>query len=120
MTPADATDTAIVDAVNRHQRTDKGFGPALGPDAARVAIERFERVGYSVVQGVADWVFEPNDKEIQLETLSGWATAAREIGSVPLPDAVAWLTRRRALVTAGRSTIRVGHVDVFARPTGSR
>jgi hypothetical protein len=120
MTPADATDAAVVDAVNRHQRTNKGFGPALGPDAARVAVERFERVGYAVVQGMADWVFEPNDREIQLETLSGWATAARDIGSVALPDVVAWLTRRRALVTAGRSTIRVGHVDVFARPTVSR
>ena len=120
MTPADAGDATIVDAVNRHQRTDKGFGPALGPDAARVALERFERVGYAVVKGMADWVFEPGDREIQLETLTGWATAAREIGSVPLPDIVAWLTRRRALVAAGRSTIRVGHIDVFARPVVSR
>jgi hypothetical protein len=120
MTPTDAIDAAIVDAVNRHQRTDKGFGPALGPDAARIAVERFERVGYSVVQDVADWVFESHDREIQLETLTGWATAARGIGTVPLPDVIAWLTRRRAHVTAGRSAIRVGHIDVFARPTGSR
>ena len=75
--------------------------------------------GYSVVQGTADWVFRPNDREIQLETLSGWAAAAREIG-VALPDVVDWLTRRRDQVTAGRSTIRVGHVDFFATPTGSR
>jgi hypothetical protein len=120
MMPADAGDAAIVDAVNRHQRTDKGFGPALGPDAARVAVERFERVGYAVVKGMSDWMFEPGDREIQLESLTGWATAAREIGSVPLPDVVAWLTRRRALVAAGGSTIRVGHIDVFARPAVSR
>ena len=82
--------------------------------------QRFERVGYAVVQGVSDWVFGPADREIQLETLTGWATAAREIGTVPLPDVIGWLTRRRDLVTAGRSTIRVGHIDLFARPTGSR
>ena len=120
MTPADAMDGKIVAAVNAHQRTDKGFGPALGPAAAKSAVERFERVGYSVVQGAADWVFEPKDREIQLEMLSGWAAAAREIGDVPLPDIVGWLTRRRDLVAAGRSTIRVGHIDFFARPTGMR
>ncbi|AMN41427.1 hypothetical protein [Rhodoplanes sp. Z2-YC6860] len=120
MTPSDPGDGAIVAAVNQHQRTDKGFGPALGPDAAKLAPQRFERVGYAVVQGASDWVFGPNDREIQLETLTGWATAAREMGTVPLPEVVSWLTRRRDLVAAGRSTIRVGHIDLFARPTGSR
>lgn len=120
MTPSDPGDGGIIGAVNQHQRTDKGFGPALGPDAAKVAPQRFARVGYTVVQGASDWVFGPNDREIQLETLTGWATAAREIGTVPLPDVVSWLTRRRDLVAAGRSTIRVGHIDFFARPTGAR
>jgi hypothetical protein len=55
-----------------------------------------------------------------MQTLSGWAAAAREVGGLALADAVGWLTRRRDLVTAGRSTIRVGHVDLFARPTGTR
>ena len=35
--PADPFDRKIVAAVNAHQRTDKGFGPALGPDAAGAA-----------------------------------------------------------------------------------
>ena len=46
--------------------------------------------------------------------------AAREIGDVPLPDVIEWLTRRRDHVAAGRSSIRVGHVDLFATPTGNR
>ena len=33
MTPDDAVDKKIVAAMNKHQRTDKGFGPALGPEA---------------------------------------------------------------------------------------
>jgi hypothetical protein len=120
MTPDDAADKKIIAAVNRHQRTDKGFGPALGPDAAQKAIEQFERVGYAVVQGPSDWTFATVDREIQNEILSGWAAAAREIGDLPLPDVVDWLSRRRDLVTAGRSSIRVGHVDFFATPTGTR
>ncbi len=120
MTPADAADGKIAAAVNAHQRTDKGFGPALGPAAAKAAVERFERVGYSVEQGNADWIFEPKDRDIQIEMLSGWAAAAREMGDVPLPEVIGWLTRRRDLVAAGRSSIRVGHVDFFARPTATR
>jgi hypothetical protein len=120
MTPSDSLDEKIVAAVNRHQRTDKGFGPALGPTAARAAVERFESVGYAVVQGAADWNFGPQDRDIQNETLAGWATAAREIGDPPLSATIEWLTHRRELVTAGRSSIRVGHIDWFARPTETR
>jgi hypothetical protein len=120
MTPADTTDQKIVAAVNAHQRTDKGFGPALGSVAAQAAVEQFERVGYSVVQGQSDWVFAPRDRDIQLEVLSGWAAAARDIDQMPLSDIAGWLTRRRDLVAAGRSSISVGHVDFFARPTGTR
>lgn len=120
MTPADSEDRKIIAAVNAHQRTDKGFGPALGPAAAKAAVAMFERVGYSVVQGAADWAFEPDDRDIQIEMLSGWAAAAREMGNLPLPDVMGWLTRRRDLVAAGRSSIRVGHVDFFARPIATR
>lgn len=118
--PDDTADAAVIKAVNTHQRTDKGFGPALGPAAAQIAIERFGKVGYSVVQGEADWLFGDIDREIQIETLSGWASAAREIGGLTLADVAGWLTRRRDHVSAGRSAIRVGHIDLFARPAVMR
>ena len=54
----------------RHQRTDKGFGPALGPVGAAAAISRFEALGYSVVQGTSDWVIGTADQEIQNELLA--------------------------------------------------
>jgi hypothetical protein len=115
MSPADAGDLAVIAAVNEHQRTDKGFGPALGPAAAQAAIDEFQRVGYSVEHGEADWVFGPSDKEIQVETITGWASAAREIGESAL-DVAGWLSRRHELIEAGRSTVRVGHLDLFAKP----
>jgi hypothetical protein len=118
--PADPFDGAIVAAINAHQRTDKGFGPALGPTAASFAIARFEKLGYSVVHGESDWVIGTDDRDMQIDILAGWASAARELGNLPLADTVAWLTRRRDVVNAGRSSIRVGHVDVFAKPTGTR
>jgi len=120
LTPPDPNDATIVDAFNAHQRTDKGFGPALGPKAAGEAIARFTRVGYLVDRQPADWVFAPRDREMQNELLAGLAAAAREIGTPGLADIVQWLTRRRDLVAAGRASMRVGHIDLFARPTEMR
>jgi hypothetical protein len=120
LAPSDPLDRRVIDAVNRHQRTDKGFGPALGPSAAQSAIAAFESVGYTVAHGLADWDFGPLDREIQTEVLSGWAAAAREIGDPPLPEIFDWLKRRRELIAAGRLSVRIGHVDLLARPSGAR
>jgi hypothetical protein len=120
LTPQDPGDAAIIAAFNAHQRTDKGFGPALGPKAAAEAIVRFTTVGYFVDRQPADWVLAPQDRAIQNDLLAGFAYAAREIGAPHLDEIVAWLTRRRDLVAAGRSAMRVGHIDLFARPTEMR
>lgn len=118
--PADTSDAAMVAALNVHQRGDKGFGPALGPAAAAAAIARFSALGYAVIEGVADWVIGPAEHEIQNALLAGCAGAAREFGAPEFDEIAAWLTRRRELVAAGRSSMRVGHVDFFARPTAMR
>jgi hypothetical protein len=118
--PADRFDDAILTAVNRHQLTDKGFGPSLGPAAAGDAIAQLRRLDYAVTQGKSDWVLDPRDVEMQIEIVSGWAAAARELDELSLPDIADWLARRRELIDAGRSSIRVGHVDFFAQPAASR
>ncbi len=118
--PSHQRDAAIIAAVNKHQRGNKGFGPALGPEAAKACIARFEQLGCSVVHGASDWAAGPTEREFQIEIFSGWASAARDTGDLPLPDIVEWLTFRRDQVAAGRSSLRVGHVDIFARPTGTR
>ena len=119
LTPGTRHDAAVIAAVNRHQRSDKGFGPALGPDAAQTAPERFRRAGFAVVEGRSDWSLGADDGEIQMEMLGGWAGAAGEVGVAPsILDE--WLRERRDHVTASRSRMRVGHIDFFASPTGRR
>jgi hypothetical protein len=120
LTPQDPGDAAIVAAVNAHQRTDKGFGPALGPTAGAAAIARFTAVGYVVERANADWTMRPHDREMQNALLAGWAGAARDFGAPDLDEIIGWVTRRRELVAAGRSSMRVGHIDLFARPTETR
>jgi SAM-dependent methyltransferase len=119
LAPADPFDAAIVAAVNAHQHSDKGFGPALGPMAASFAIARFKSLGYAVVHGPSDWTLGPDDRDIQLDILAGWASAAGETGR-SRADTAGWLTRRREFVAAGQSLIRVGHVDFWARQTATR
>jgi hypothetical protein len=120
LSPADPLDATIASAVNAHQRTDKGFGPALGPSAAAAAISRFEALGYSVVAGSSDWLIGTDDHEIQLELLTGWANAAREVQALPHCDIDNWLTRRKHGIGARLSTMRVGHVDFLATPIAIR
>jgi hypothetical protein len=118
--PPDPLDTAVASSVDAHQRTDKGFGPALGPAAADFALTSFEALGYSVITGASDWVMGPKDRHMQTALLDGWVRAAHDIGRLSGHDIGAWLTRRRAMIAAGRSTLLVGHVDFFAVPSATR
>jgi len=117
--PADPLDAAIVAAVNRHQRGDKGFGPALGPTAAFAAMARFEASDYAIVRGASDWTLGPRDGDIQGDLLAGWAAAARETGELAFPAIDEWLARRREHIAAGHSSIGVGHMDFFVRPASA-
>ena len=118
--PVDLHDAAVIAAVNRHQLSDKGFGPALGPSAASCAVGLFRAAGYDVIEGNSDWTFGPVDREIQLEIFTAWAEAAREAGAVPIADLELWLSARRDAVARGRSELCIGHVDFVARPVASR
>jgi hypothetical protein len=114
--PDEPFDADIVAAVNRHQHGDKGFGPALGPDAFRFAADVMKRVGYSFVEGASDWSFGVSDATIQEQVLRGFADAAGELRGLSEERIADWLARRLSKVAAGSSTLCVGHVDFFAMP----
>jgi hypothetical protein len=118
--PGDALDARMIASFNRHQHSDKGFGPALGPSAGGEAMARFKALRYKLVHGPSDWSFGPSDDEIQSEFVTGLAVAARESGDLSLAEVIGWLERRRDHIASGRSSIRVGHVDFLAQPTGTR
>lgn len=120
LSPPDPADAAVIAAVNDHQRTDKGFGPSLGPSGAGAAISRFEARGYRVVQGESDWTMAADDQAMQAELLDGWAAAAGEMNLLPDADIGDWLNRRKALVDRRASAMRVGHVDFLATPSTMR
>ncbi len=108
-------DEAVCARVNRHQRGDKGFGPALGPAAAPTLAVRLERWGYQVELQPSPWRLDAAHGAVQMALLDGWVEAVRQLD----PDADDWLAgwalTRRRLIEQGASQLRVGHWDLFAR-----
>ena len=111
-TPVDREDDRIRDLVNRHQRIDKGFGPALGPDAARESVRRLEALGYQVVSDTSDWTLGSGDEALQRQLIDGWAEAAAAMAPEDADAIEGWRARRHAYVRGGGSVILVGHQDV--------
>ena len=113
--PPEALDVEVLEQFHAHLRADNGFGPALGHAAAKRAVERFEHFGYGLVQGLSDWVLTSADIDMQEAILAGWAGAGGKNSAVS-----SWLSRRRSHLAAGRLSLRLGHLDIFARPRPMR
>jgi hypothetical protein len=117
--PDEPEDNVIRELLNRHQKTDKGFGPAAGPEAAECAARAFAGVGYQVRREASDWELPPRESELQRHLIEGWADAALELEPDQSATIRDWLDRRLAHVTAGRSHIVVCHEDLAAWPPAS-
>lgn len=112
--PAEALDEEVRTLVNRHQQTDKGLGPALGPDAAAHAARVLQ-----VPPGAcpaSDWVLAPSSAELQRQLVAGWAGAACEMAPDRCVEIRAWDARRRAQANRGELRVTVGHRDLLAMP----
>lgn len=111
---AEMADADIIALVNAHQRSDKGFGPALGPAAAETAAALARRLGYRVTTARSDWQIGPDEPALQRALLDGWTQAAVEIDPTAAAAIHAWRQLREDEIRAGRLGILVGHVDVVA------
>jgi SAM-dependent methyltransferase len=112
--PADEEDGEIWRRFIAHQRTDKGFGRALGPDAAAYLAERLAAAGCEVSLDAADWRLGPADGALLRATLAGIVEAAREIAQDPCLER--WATLRGRQLALGALGLTVGHVDLLALP----
>jgi hypothetical protein len=110
--PEEPEDDEVRRLVNAHQKRDKGFGPALGPDATARVVALLSAAGYTTKQEQSDWNLAADTVTLQRELVTGWADAASEIAPERKSAIAGWRTRRLAHIDAGRSRIVVGHVDV--------
>lgn len=111
--PQHPLDPALRAAFNTHQRSDKGFGIAAGPDATDALAAAFVRHGYTVIRGASPWMLTSRFSELRRQTDEGWAHAVAETGRIAPADLQAWKDFRE---TASSAVTIVGHEDLLALP----
>ncbi|SON57614.1 hypothetical protein HDIA_4073 [Hartmannibacter diazotrophicus] len=112
--PYHAHDLTITSAFNQHQRSDKGFGPALGPDATLFLRTCLELKGYKVETARSDWRLDGRLADLCEELVKGIAGAAVEAGFEER-EAVNWLDFRMTAIPTGE--IVIGHLDLLGLPS---
>jgi SAM-dependent methyltransferase len=110
-TPPHPLDGAVNAAFHADQTRDKGFGPAAGPDAARVLREAFAGNGYALITGDSPWRLAPDQADLIAQLADGIAAAAMATGRVTPDEARQW---RAAHDRSAR--VLIGHEDLFANP----
>ena len=104
--PQHDDDAHIAGAFKADQRRDKGFGPALGDEAASYLAEALKNAGYQVRTAQSPWRLTQGSLMSVLS--DGIANAATEAG-VPNVTADAWRLARHHSTSA-----QIGHTDLLA------
>jgi SAM-dependent methyltransferase len=102
-------DAEAAAAFNAHQRSDKGFGPAMGPEAGPLLAQMFRERGYEASLAPSPWRLGPDQAELQDALNDGIAAVA---------EAPAWGQARRA--ASASAWVTVGHWDLLATPGAPR
>lgn len=114
-TPKIGSDDAITDAFNRHQQTDKGIGPAMGPQSGMTAAQILSDHGFDVTLAESPWTLGVAEADLQHELVAGIGQAAQEIG---LSEASYWVSERHRCRAQSKAII--GHTDLLALPKNAR
>jgi SAM-dependent methyltransferase len=107
--PAHRTDASILKAFHAHQKTDKGFGVAAGPDASSIMQRELTARGFQVALAPSPWQIDQTEAAFIQALATGSAAAVRETGLLNEQDVEQWLAAR---ISAQHCT--VGHWDILA------
>lgn len=111
--PRHPDDGAVAAAFHRDMARDKGFGPALGPAAARHLAMYLREAGALVETKGSDWRIPPTHVAMIEAMRGGIGEAAARAATGDEAEAVGrW---RQARATERRLSLRVGHQDLAAR-----
>lgn len=109
-------DEQVVAAFNKHQRNDKGFGAALGPEAAASLGHHLRSAGFKVQVADSPWRMDHKFAALQVAFLNGFRRPLEEIGDLSEAEIAAWLSYRISAVDRPYSLCEVGHADLLALP----
>ncbi|VWX55679.1 conserved hypothetical protein [Burkholderiales bacterium 8X] len=120
--PQDSADGAVSGLFAWHQLRDKGFGPALGIDAAEYAGRRLRERGFRTSSARSDWWLDSTGggtgRAMYQAMVDGFCAAAIEHQPGTQDLVRDWQARRLALASV--ASLRVGHVDLLALPPQAR
>lgn len=109
--PAHPDDQRMLAAFHHHQRSDKGFGTAAGPDATEALAQAFRKAGTAVTVGESPWQLEAARPDLIRELAAGIAAAVGETRHVSPETIASWLEAKQSAIS-----VRIGHQDLWARP----
>jgi SAM-dependent methyltransferase len=112
--PADDNDSLVFAAFVRDQRRDKGFGPALGPEAPRYMQARLASLGASVILADSSWRVAGDGRDLLAAFLDGMAEAATRAAPADATAIAGWRRRRESQIANGSLSLTVGHQDLLA------
>ena len=109
-TPPHPADKPMLQSFLHHQRSDKGFGPAAGPDATDALAEAFRKSGFAVSTGDSAWQIGDGQRPLVEALTRGIADAVLETGQIDAGRVAEWVEAKRA------ASGLIGHLDLWARP----
>ncbi|MGM0631572.1 MAG: class I SAM-dependent methyltransferase [Pseudomonadota bacterium] len=112
--PAHPLDDLVLDAFNKDQRRDKGFGPALGPDAGARMEQIFTHAGFTVRTASSPWNLDGTDQAMVDALIEGIAGAVEPDSRLDASSLKDWVRFRQSNAATG--TCIVGHTDILALP----
>ncbi|MBL8699523.1 MAG: class I SAM-dependent methyltransferase [Alphaproteobacteria bacterium] len=113
--PVDPDDVRICDAFHRDMVRDKGFGPALGPDAVSYAHRAFQRAGARVDRAATDWQIPRGAAAMLAAMVDGYAGAAASDAMLRAEHVGPWRARRIEQIARRALSLAIGHQDLLVR-----
>lgn len=113
--PSMQFDATVSDLLNQHQMNDKGFGPAMGPQAGNTMAQHLSASQHVTIEP-SDWHITPNQQALQTALIDGWLDAAAELAAGDLDELRQWHETRRAAIASTESSLKVGHIDILSLP----
>ena len=113
-TPFHPLDAAILINFNTDQRRDKGFGPALGPDATDFLKTQFHSTKFQCLSAKSPWLLGSADYLLTESLINGISDVAIQTDGLTNSDIQDWKTFRIKNVRTG--TCYLGHTDILVLP----
>ena len=113
-TPSHPLDAAILVNFNTDQRRDKGFGPALGPDASDFLQSQFNVMEFQCLSANSPWLLDSGDYLLTESLINGISKVALQTDGLTNSDVLSWKAFRIKNIRTGSCFL--GHTDILVLP----